>query len=370
MRPFLVRLHRYIGLLIAGFLLLCGFSGALLAWQEELDRWLNPHWYQTSPNHQPRPALDLVEQFEREHPGIEVTSLPLLIKPGQPLKVWVQARPPAAGLGFNQVFIHNQSAQLLGARTWGKVRLDRAHLIPLLYKFHYSLLIPGQWGIWLLGMVAVLWFLDCFSALAISFPRLDLWRKSLRFRLSSGTPKRVFDLHRSSGVWLWLLLTPFACTAISMNLQQELMRPVVGIFSPLAPSPYDRPLPGGELPPLSRALVVQKAQAAIPAGHNAAPASLSCISALNLCSVEFRYTPERLINSRVFLDARDGAITQVQGENDSPGDKFLSLQFALHSGQIAGTPGRLIVTLLGLAIAALCSTGILIAWRKYRARRG
>ncbi|HMW48058.1 MAG TPA: PepSY-associated TM helix domain-containing protein, partial [Cellvibrionaceae bacterium] len=95
-----------------------------------------------------------------------------------------------------------------------------------------------------------------------------------------------------------------------------------------------------------------------------------CISALNLCSVEFRYTPERLINSRVFLDARDGAITQVQGENDSPGDKFLSLQFALHSGQIAGTPGRLIVTLLGLAIAALCSTGILIAWRKYRARRG
>ncbi len=115
---------------------------------------------------------------------------------------------------------------------------------------------------------------------------------------------------------------------------------------------------------------MQKAQALFPASQEATPESLSCIAALNLCSVEFRFTPQRLINNRVFLAASDGAIAQVQGEDDSPGDKFLSLQFALHSGQIAGTAGRLIVTLLGLAMAALCSTGILIALRRYRARRG
>jgi uncharacterized iron-regulated membrane protein len=95
---------------------------------------------------------------------------------------------------------------------------------------------------------------------------------------------------------------------------------------------------------VSRAQLVQKAQALFPASQEATPESLSCMAALNLCSVEFGFTPQRLINTRVFLAASDGAIIQVQGEDDSPGDKFLSLQFALHSGQIAGTAGRLIVT--------------------------
>jgi uncharacterized iron-regulated membrane protein len=54
----------------------------------------------------------------------------------------------------------------------------------------------------------------------------------------------------------------------------------------------------------------------------------------------------------------------------SAGDVFLQLQFPLHSGRIAGTAGRVAVSVLGLLIVLLSVTGILIWARKRRARLG
>jgi len=42
MRAFLVLLHRYIGLATALFLLMAGLTGSILAFNHELDEWLNP----------------------------------------------------------------------------------------------------------------------------------------------------------------------------------------------------------------------------------------------------------------------------------------------------------------------------------------
>lgn len=45
MRPLLVLLHRYLGLATALFLALAGLTGSLLAFQHEIDEWLNPTFY-------------------------------------------------------------------------------------------------------------------------------------------------------------------------------------------------------------------------------------------------------------------------------------------------------------------------------------
>ncbi|WP_040499615.1 PepSY-associated TM helix domain-containing protein, partial [Ideonella sp. B508-1] len=48
---------------------------------------------------------------------------------------------------------------------------------------------------------------------------------------------------------------------------------------------------------------------------------------------------------------------------------FLQSMFPLHSGRILGLGGRLLISLMGLAIATLSVTGVLIWARKQRGRR-
>jgi uncharacterized iron-regulated membrane protein len=45
-------------------------------------------------------------------------------------------------------------------------------------------------------------------------------------------------------------------------------------------------------------------------------------------------------------------------------------QFPLHSGRILGLPGRVLISAMGLVVAGLSLTGLVIWWRKRRAARG
>lgn len=49
-------------------------------------------------------------------------------------------------------------------------------------------------------------------------------------------------------------------------------------------------------------------------------------------------------------------------------DIFVQMQFPLHFGRIAGLPGRILISLMGHVVAALSVTGVVIWWRKRRAR--
>jgi uncharacterized iron-regulated membrane protein len=44
------------------------------------------------------------------------------------------------------------------------------------------------------------------------------------------------------------------------------------------------------------------------------------------------------------------------------------MQFPMHSGRILGLPGRILISAMGLVVAALSVTGVVIWWRKRRAR--
>jgi uncharacterized iron-regulated membrane protein len=52
----------------------------------------------------------------------------------------------------------------------------------------------------------------------------------------------------------------------------------------------------------------------------------------------------------------------------SAGDIFIQSMFPLHSGRIMGVTGRVLMSIMGVVIATLCVTGVLIWARKRRAR--
>ncbi|MGA0610255.1 PepSY-associated TM helix domain-containing protein [Caldimonas sp. KR1-144] len=389
MRRALVLVHRWFGLAAAAFLFVAGLTGAVISWDHELDGWLNPQFFEARSEGPAKPTLELAAQVEAADARVRVTYLPLNVEPGHALGMSVAPRvdPKTGALfepGYNQVAVDPATGEVQGRREWGAISLDRENLLPFLYKLHYSLHLPEfgafRLGVWLFGLIAIGWVIDCAIALAISFPSPAAWRKSFAFRWRKGGYPLVFDAHRSGGVWLWPLLLIIAITSVSMNLGNEVTRPVVSWFSTLSPSPFASRAPAPLNQPVepklgfAQAIALAKDEASrrgwtLPAG------AVFYSPDFGIYGVGF-FEPGNdhgdggLGNPWLYFDALDGrpAGEVVPGEG-SAGDLFMQLQFPLHSGRIAGVAGRALMSVLGLSVATLSVTGVVIWLRKRRARR-
>lgn len=384
MRRALGVLHRWLGLSTAAFLFISGLTGAVIAFDHELDAWLNPDFYvvPTRVGEHLSP-FELADRVEAAEPRLRITYLPLAVEAGSALQMFGTARiDPTTGepfeVGFDQLAVDPATGAIQASREWGAVSLGRVGILPFLYKLHYTLHIPDAFGVRLgavfMGIVAVAWTVDCFVSLYISFPNPKLWRRSFQFSWREGGRRLVFDLHRSGGVWVWALLLILAVTAVSMNLGDQIVRPIVGLFSPLTPDPFadqvpsEVPLPE---PRLVRAEIVRiAAEAGASRGWGAPPGGVFYSPDTGLYGVGF-FAPGDdhgdggLGNPWLYFDGTTGepAGTDVPGEG-SWGDVFLHAQFPIHSGRILGFPGRVLASLMGLAVAGLSLTGVLLLARK------
>jgi uncharacterized iron-regulated membrane protein len=385
MRNLLLFLHRWTGLAIAAFLVVSGLTGAVISWDHELDEWLNPQLYRAEWAGAPASALHLADRIEATHPGLVVTYLPLSVEPGHALLMSVDAdrsasRDDRTDPTFNQVAVNPTSGDIQGRRMWGEPALTRENLLPFLYKLHYSMHIPDmagvEVGVLFMGVIGILWLLDSFAALWLSFPSVRTWRKSFALRWRQGGFRRLFDLHRSGGVWTWLLVAVVAVTSVSMNLGTEVVRPLVNAVSPLSPSPFDaRDTSAAPQAQVSRKAVLETAtRAAVERGIGAPAGGLFYSPDFHVYGVGFFAPGEDhgdggLGNPWLYFDAATGrpAGADIPGTG-SAGDIFMQAQFPLHSGRIVGVPGRILVSILGLVVAGLSITGVMI-WARKRAAR-
>lgn len=383
-RPVLALLHRWAGLFLAVFLFISGVTGAVISWDHELDEWLNPHLFERQSQGEALSPLTLADQLEASDPRILITWLPLSIEADENLGLAVTGRidpatEQAFDLEFNQIALDPVNGAVRGSRLWGDISLSRENFLPFLYKLHFSMHIPDAFGIelgvWFMGILAIVWIIDCFIALWISFPNRQAWRKSFAFRWRQGGYKLNFDLHRSGGVWLWAMLLLLAVTAVSMNLKREVMRPVVSLFSTLTPDPFATRTPnphGQPIEPLvGRHEILRLARAeAEKRNWSEPPGGMFYEPEYGIYGVTFHapgndHVNYGLGNPWLYFDGQDGRYlgNRIPG-GDSLGDLFLDAQFPLHSGRILGLPGRILVSLLGIMVAALSVTGVVIWQRK------
>jgi uncharacterized iron-regulated membrane protein len=408
MRAIATVLHRWAGLITAAFLVFSGLTGAVISWDHELDGLLNPHLNNARTNGPARDALTLVREIEARHPQVQVTFVPLAVEAGHSYAFGVEPRvnPVTQRLyepGFNQVFIDPASGGELGKREWGAVwPITRETFVSFLYKLHYSLHLPeiagtDQWGIWLLGIIAMIWTIDCFVGFILTLPARrrallrgsgapagpsfwQRWKPAWKIRTKGGTYKLNFDLHRAFSLWTWLLLFTIAFTAFSLNLYREVFFPAMSLVSNVTPSPFDLRTPRDRHEPITPAIgfaqTLERANAEARArGWHKPTGSMFYSREYGIYGVAF-YRPKEshgaggVGHQELYLDGMDG---RVLGDRDpwkgTAADIFVQAQFPLHSGRILGLPGRILISVMGVVVAMLAITGVVIWWRKRRARR-
>lgn len=377
-RPLLLRLHRWAGLGLAGLLVLEGASGSVLAFQGALDGALNPELFAARTTGPALSADDLLARISAQSPGADPTYLVFRPPPGRTAQAFLSALAGAVPPAENQLFADPGSGEVLGRRAYGACCLSRRALVPFLYTVHRSLM-SGAVGTLVLGIAALVWALDCCVGLALTLPRapprLARWRTAWVFKPGAGAARRELDLHRAGGLWLWPTLLALAVSGVSLALPTQVFRPAVAALLPVTPPAPARPAadPARAKLPLDRLIADAERDVA---GHGDPLPATTLYRNPQAGTVAVYFFPEPTLRGTglgtpsVTLDDSTGAVL----EREIPGagrlgDLFERVQFPLHSGQVAGLPGRVAIAVTGMAVALLSVTGVMIWERRRRARR-
>lgn len=396
LRTTVSRLHRWIGLVTAAFLLVASLTGALLAWYDELDALFAPALLTAQPTEgafQTLGPLALRERVATAYPQELVNHVPLSQRPGRSAVFFVApdpGDPDARGQAVRQVLVNPYTGQVLGDRVLGEATWGARHAMPFVYRLHHSLGLDLA-GTLAMGAVALLWTVDCFIGLWLTLPAtpkvprtgkpwLQRWLPAWRVRWHSGGHKRTFDLHRAGGLWLWAMLFVFAWSSVGFNLApaHDAVMARAGLSFqastrslPAVPTPQAQPgLGWPQALEIGRYWMQQQASAR---GFTVEREDLlfydprrALFSYHVRSSLDVR---ERVGRTVVAFDAHTGELRLAWFPTGAAsGDTVTSWLAGLHMAALWGWPFQAFVALAGLLVAMLSVTGVLI-WRRKRASR-
>ncbi len=396
-RAFWVWLHRWAGLAMAAFLIVVGLTGSLLAFYPELNRLFNPRAYQITEG-APLALSELAVKAQQQLPKAQIEGV-FLGREGMATLISVSSQPDQLDLGFNQLLLDPVTGNKVMRFTWGAISEGWHNLMPFIYKLHYNLAL-GNFGMWVLGICALIWTLDCFIGFYLTLPQRrrrsspsailladgrggrwwQRWWPAGKIRWRAGGYKLNFDLHRASGLWLWIILFIFAWSSVYMNLWDT-------VYTWTTRAVFEYKTPWTELPKLGKPLVepeldwreaeaIGQQWAQEQAAQQDFRVAFSVGISLDRERGVYHYTvrssrdiQDQRGNTQIIFDANTGELRLLLlPSGQYAGNTVTSWLYALHVANVFGLPWRIFVCVLGLIIVALSVTGIIIWMKKRRVR--
>jgi uncharacterized iron-regulated membrane protein len=302
-------------------------------------------------------------------------------------QIGLEARDDSVPLDADILFLDAETGAELGRRTSGAWPVTISALMPFVYSLHYALAM-GNAGEWIMGIVALVWTIDCFVGFYLTLPNeargsglFARWGRSWRIKSGASFYRFNFDLHRAGGLWLWVMLFVFAWSGVYMNLNGVYTR-VTGLLfdyeqaywarSDLSAMKKDvRPLDWEEALAVGRRLMNDLAQKYDFTVER--PIALSITPEKGYC--EYRVRSSRDIGDKsgltwVYFDVSTGAqLSANVPTGRRTGDSLTTWLVELHTANLFGLPYKTFVCFFGLAVALLSVTGVYVWWKKRSARR-
>ena len=418
-RRFFVWMHRWTGLAMAVFLIIVALTGSVLAFRASLDDWLNPGLLTVT--RRDAPLLDgftLRDKAAALYPQSAFDNVPLEIAPDRAVEF---RHMPGMKADDNMMekmvefFLDPYTGERLGERpNWSGPSLERKNLISFIMRLHFALVSPfngwyihdHSFGAFLLGIVALLWTVDCFVAFYLTFPLRFVavaqgapgahsswwsrWVPAWLIKRKAGFYRLNFDIHRACGLWTWALLFIFAWSSVALNLGEVYGPTMKFVFGPKDPPAAETPQapappspPRVESPKLGYREAYRMAGDLLKAEAGRRGFHIEKEQEFDLDRDGGVYTlfaqgskvPEALSGTwTANVDANTGEPRGVSFSGDAPppplGDRLTAWFIGIHLANLYGLPLRILVCALGLVITALSVTGVYIWWKKRKARGG
>jgi uncharacterized iron-regulated membrane protein len=224
-RPWFVRIHRWVGLGLGVWVIMMSVTGFILVFQDQILAWLHPEWFQTTTGDRgPQAAIDVAHQAYPDWTVIGV-ALPAInsgvysVDLEKPKEGPPTDNAEEALYHQQQIFVDPGSAAINGLQDY------ETGFVDIVYRLHEDLLldeIGGVKTITITGWLGVLWLLSLITGTVPGLTqRVRRWRQLLRIRRGQSTYLYNFDLHRTLGLLMLVPLLLVVFTGINFQFPEQ-----------------------------------------------------------------------------------------------------------------------------------------------------
>jgi uncharacterized iron-regulated membrane protein len=356
-RAILLRIHLYLGLAAAVFLLIPGLTGSVMAFENDVDHWLHPGLFYVTPGARPLPERTLIRAAEQRFAPARVASVQVLraanlvrvMQMTGGLKVFVSPYDASIPGTVRGAFV---SDTIMGAIHQIHLRLvPDPRSAPRLGEF-------GQKAISLAGL-----FL-CF----LVPPGVILFVRTRRttIKWSASWFRILFDTHHVVGVYaaMFLLIAAFTGIMIGFDSGERIIYSVTHSEPPSRMPPVYSAVIGGAAP-ITADRAIEISRAFMPGTTVAGIIVPLGPRAVHTILLRFPEDTSETVHSGVLLDQYSGKVLQARNFlTDSFGYRAIRFNRSIHTGDLWGTPGHILVSVSSLALVAMVITGLVIWWKK------
>lgn len=363
--------HWLLGISAGLVLALMGLTGALLSFENELLRALNPGVMSVpAREHAMLTPPQLLARLAEAAPQRAIGTLSVSAVPGRAARVGFLAPAtdsrPDARPRMDVHFVDPYSGELLGREddTRGHAAL---HFIEDLHRR----LAGGDTGKAVTGACTLILLLLAASGLYLRWPRR--WRDPrawlvVRWRLRASPFLK--SLHEVFGTWLLLPYLLVALTGLwwSYDWYREAVQQLAG-----APAQTRQSLRKADEPPASPAELDRAWSAFLretaTTGYFSASFNVPATGQPLLLTYLDADPPHERASNRLSLDLADGSVKSHERYADKDaGGQLTSSVFVLHKGSYFGLPGTILVMLCSLCMPLFAVTGWMLYLKRRRVR--
>lgn len=357
-RKIILKLHLYLGLVSAIFLVILGLTGSVMVFEGQLDHWLHPSRWYVSVRPQTLPESRLVQIVEQRFAPRRVTTIRIDPEANIAQQILL-AFPHGTNLTAQpqqiEVTINRYDGSILSVHS-APTTTEAA--LAFIHQFHLRL-VSGEKGQLVISFVGLILVFEVPLGLFLWWrtKRASLKWKSSGFRIS-------FDLHHLVGVYFaaFLFLAAVTGVMIGFDFAQSLFYRVTHS----APNPI-RVAASTVIPdttPVNVDRAIESAQEQMPQGIGSIIYVPNNPRAAYRVILRLPSDPWNAVRGIASIDQYTGKVLAFTDLYASPGYRAGRFNRALHTGDIFGMPSRIIVSLSSLALCVMVITGLIIWWKK------
>ena len=355
LRRALFQIHLWAGIALSLYVVVIALSGSILVFENELTGTTLPRGLSAWDPSRTASIPDVMRRFAQACPGC-VASLLITPYPAVPAFQIRAVDTQHRQLGF--IADPVSGAVLPQPRTW----------VDWMHDLHLYLLLGNEHGEQVNGVGAAILLLLCVTGLFLWWQGIRNWSRGLRISLRSHWRRINFDAHHAIGIWTIAIVTWWSISGVYFAWYGPLERAINAVFPVRAMlSPPMPPLAPHNGASASLRAIVAAAQHASPRGRLFAIYNPSLTEATVFVQMDLRDPGNFAHRDLVTIETSSARVLTVwhYGDNVTLGDWILWSMFTLHFGTVWGLPVKILWCLLGVSLAVLSITGLIMYWNRY-----